>query len=247
MIASAPWAGALGSSGNLALLTGAILVLRNQISADAGTNLVSQWTDESGFNHHALPVTGKPRPTSTGTNTNGNKDVLFSGTQGLRIPSFVIPAGTQDLTVFYGYEKTISGSQPTCLMELSLDNGSNTTSFYLGGHGLIYAGLLGNVGVSSESTNASVGTTPPQAMRTELFKSRSTGEVRILRDGSPVSGTVLNANNTNAFATNPLNVGTNGSFSAPLYGKLSSVIIFPFQVTGQQALDIEAFFINSNS
>ena len=218
-----------GSRGDL--LAGAILVLRNQFQVEAGTGKINQWTDESGFGHHAVQIPGTPRAVKGGNNPWGNVAVSFDGTQGLYVPTFNIPAGCKDITVFFAGKATTN----TIIMELSVNAQNAQNAFWITPAAVR---LKGNV---AENYQVAATASTWTAIRAELFKSKSVREVSGYINSTLSTGPVVDAgDNTNEFATNlPLYLGCRAGTSLFLSGSLSSIIIFPFKVEGARALAIE--------
>ncbi len=224
------------------------------LKADAGVvtnglNEVTQWTDQSGFNNHAVSD-GTTLPVLLPGAIN-NKPVINFTDDRLATPLVNLSA-TNRTEVFVVYKGIgVNGFTP---MEFSDDGNVVTTGFYIsdqdntcpGCMNDVAAGLKGNVGYNQNSLNQTQGCA--KIINVSYDKSLATEEVKIWLNGilqAKTPGTT-NENNTNNFGTHKFYLGkrsANCAFCPGVMGQFyyAEIIVFNRTLTIAQKNQIKNY------
>lgn len=214
-----------------------------------GSNEVTQWSDLSGNNNHAVSD-GTTLPTKLNNIINGKPVINFTDDR-LATPliNLTSTSKAEIFTVYKGID-----SDPFTIFENSDDGNVSTTGFYLADQDNscpacqndVSAGLKGNIGYNQNSLNQTQGCT--KLINATYDKSLSSQEVKIWLNGilqAKTPGTT-DDNNTNNFGNNKIYLGkrsANCVFCPGVMGQFyfAELIVFPRVLTNKEKTAVKNY------
>lgn len=215
------------------------------VRSDDGTlapGLVSVWPDQSGYGTD-LEASGALRPGII-TPEGG---VIFTSAQGMVTSSELEYSGFKDITIFAVIQNDVE--TPGVLMETSADYTAGnafgiTTNDVTNGD--ILLGDNGDVGLDTTLINAPLAT--PILLRAEVIRNNVGKSTSLFINGSNAGSSAPDtADNTNAFVTNFLYVGSRNNTSNFFKGIVFEIIIYAKKLTAFEVGGIESYLNNKYS
>lgn len=193
------------------------------------SNLVSQWTDKSGNNNHALQTTGSLQPTTNATTQNDLNVIDFDGT--------VYLSGASNLNQIPSGENTAF-----VVSKRASEDGSFDTIFSIAtGSRDDYFNLYSSVsGAQSFKNRTSVGGVVSSTGNTNTDFNITTVRRVSIAQGISVNNELENYNllAQDVAAADSVTIGSDIGMSLPLVGSIAEFIIYDRFLTGEEVASI---------
>ena len=213
------------------------------LKADDGvtesSNIVSDWTDQSGNNNDAAQGSTDSRPTFVSNTLNGNPVMDFDGTDDVLEGISAAGFSTQDYYVVFTPDNTINSATTPGETVLGYNSG-NDNGLYLGA---VNASLTDEVITHVVGTYARAENTGGASISTyQLVNSRNNSmgdDQEIYADGARIDdvGTGSFANQTNVDYT----IGDRFTTGLPLDGKIAEVVSYSTRVSDAERRDVASY------
>lgn len=186
-----------------------------------GSNLVSQWNDQSGLNYHVVQGTTANKPIWVDAVLNGKPIIRFDGSNDYLNKLFGVTYA-QPITIISVFKTSESNSGAKIILD-----GYNSSSSFI--YGLNNNYLYGNVGVALLGTTQ-IGTSTYQI---GAVKFNNTSSVVRLNSINETIGSTANLNGLNG-----VTIGARYNYGNAFNGDLAEIIVYS-DITGQELFEVE--------